>query len=265
MQERRAMLPESLRAIANILEDLQRVQKLTESRLSSHGADLQDLKAELQRQIYVQERQAKEIHRLKQELDSLKSAHTSQEARNQKDVPAVLSDPSTVKASADGVAAVSQDIAMVAPPIPEKFYKASASAQNYITASVPLNSETRAHPLTVTSTGYTAPAAETASLATAVASPIASAVSPQAAAASQAPEATSPAPAMALSASEMVAPARAASPATATASPVTIESPTVMSPTAKTATAAPDSSRPILPGTGFSHITIDFLRKLGEK
>lgn len=291
MQERRSMLPESLRTIANMLEDMQRIQRLTESRLSSHGAALEELKAELQRQIYVQERQAKEIYRLKQELDSLKSAYTTQESKNQKEAPAMLSYPAPAKASAEETAAVPQDAVRVVQPIPEKFFKAAASTQNYITASVPLNSETRPQPQTGSAVGYTAPttvastAATTATPSAATVHPV-TAVSPTTSVAVSTSPATESSPTEALpasaatsstasssSASEYQTPtgssasadtpsATTASKATVTALPASQSGKPEQQPLSK---AVPDTSRPILPGSGFSHITIDFLRKLGEK
>jgi hypothetical protein len=290
MQERRSMLPESLRTIANMLEDMQRIQRLTESRLSSHGAALEELKAELQRQIYVQERQAKEIYRLKQELDSLKSAYTTQESKNQKEAPAMLSYPAPAKASAEETAAVPQDAVRVVQPIPEKFFKA-ASTQNYITASVPLNSETRPQPQTGSTVSYTAPAAVVSPAATA-ATPSAATVHPVTAVSPTTSVAVSTSPATESSPTEAL-PASAATSSTASSSSTSeYQTPTGSSasadtPSATTASkatvtalpasqsgkpeqqplskAVPDTSRPILPGSGFSHITIDFLRKLGEK
>ncbi len=175
MQERRSMLPESLRAVANMLEDIQRAQRLTESRLSGHGAELENLRAELQRQINVQERYAKEIYRLKQELDSLKSAQAVQDTKPQKEAPAAENNPAPVKPPTER-----------APFIPETFYKTAAAPRtmnNYISASVPLGREAQ----------------------------------------------------------------------------VNSEEGNVSDKTAN------ENSQPVIPGTGFSHITIDFLRKLAEK
>jgi hypothetical protein len=211
MQERRTMLPESLRAVANMLEEMQRVQKLTESRLSCHGADLQDLKAELQRQIYVQERQAKEIHKLKQELESLRSACGTHEPADQKEAAAALSNPDTAKASAQGVPLTQQDVIKAVSSLPqsERFYNTAAVPRNapaFITSSIPLGRDTQVQPNDSGTSGQTA-------------APVSASSKEQ------------------TGSSDQKAPKK----------------------------AAKENSQPILPGSGFSHITIDYLRKLGEK
>lgn len=133
MQEQKSLLPESIKAIANMLEEIRRVQKEAGLRLSDHTASLEKLEAELQRQIYVQERQAKEIYKLKQELDLLKSAKTTSlaDAGGSPKTSAVIPEPQIAKA------------------MPEDFFKAAAApgaGQHYISASVPLNSIPEALP-----------------------------------------------------------------------------------------------------------------------
>jgi hypothetical protein len=225
------MLPESLRAVANMLEEIQRVQKITESRLSNHDAGLEDLKAELQRQVYVQERYAKEIHRLKQELDLLKSSHAGQDIKNKKEAPLAANSADGVKASAEEAPPVQQEAVKENFLTSGDFYKtasAKKTSSNYITASVPLGHETQAQPA---APGYAAKA-----------QPVVSGLE------AKAPQYGN-------------TPAEADTGTAGTSRTVQNSSPEQKSRNKGT----PQSSQPILPGSGFSHITIDFLRKLGEK
>lgn len=72
MQEIRS-LPASLKAIANMIEDIRHTLKELESRANSQDTGLERLEAELERQLHVQDRSSKEIHKLKQELEALKA------------------------------------------------------------------------------------------------------------------------------------------------------------------------------------------------
>ncbi len=72
MQEIRS-LPASLKAIANMIEEIRHTLREIEIRVNSQDAALERLEAELERQLHVQDRSSKEVYKLKQELETLKA------------------------------------------------------------------------------------------------------------------------------------------------------------------------------------------------
>jgi len=90
MQEIRS-LPDSLKAIANMIEDIRHKLREIESRVNSQDAGLERLEAELERQLHVQDRSTKEIHKLKEELEKISWKPQNRIKNSEKEVPDTLS------------------------------------------------------------------------------------------------------------------------------------------------------------------------------
>lgn len=74
MQENNYISPSSLKTMLNVIEDMRVAIKELESRVNTQNSTLELLRAELERQILVDERTSKELHRFRQEIDSIKTS-----------------------------------------------------------------------------------------------------------------------------------------------------------------------------------------------
>jgi uncharacterized coiled-coil protein SlyX len=83
-------LPASLKTIANMIEDIKHTLKEIESRVNSQDAGLERLEAELDRQLHVQDRSSKEIHKLKDELEKVSWKSQNSIKNAEKAVPDIL-------------------------------------------------------------------------------------------------------------------------------------------------------------------------------
>ena len=90
MQEIRS-LPASLKAIANMIEDIRRTLREIEIRVNNQDAGLERLEAELERQLHVQDRSTREIHKLKEELERVSWKSLNNIKNAEKEVPDTLS------------------------------------------------------------------------------------------------------------------------------------------------------------------------------
>jgi chromosome segregation ATPase len=84
-------LPTSLKAMANVIEDTRRSLKEIESRVNNQDTGLEKLQAELERQLHIQERSSREIHKLKEELEKVSWKSQSNIKNVENEVPDALS------------------------------------------------------------------------------------------------------------------------------------------------------------------------------
>ena len=84
-------LPASLKTIANLIEEIKHTLKEIESRVSSQDAGLERLEAELDRQLHVQDRASREIHKLKEELEKVSWKSQNSIKNAEKEVPGTSS------------------------------------------------------------------------------------------------------------------------------------------------------------------------------
>jgi len=77
MPEERFLTPSSIRAMVNAVEYLRETLKELENRVNSQENTLELLRSELERQVSVDERVSKELCKLRQELDDIRTVRES--------------------------------------------------------------------------------------------------------------------------------------------------------------------------------------------
>ncbi len=93
-------LSDSIKYIVNVIEDIRNTMREMEARVKSYGCSLDTLETELQRQLSVQERTAREIQKLKNELEPLKATMLANERAlsvMKKNIPAAFSENSAAE------------------------------------------------------------------------------------------------------------------------------------------------------------------------
>jgi chromosome segregation ATPase len=117
MQENRSTLPEPLKAVVSMIEEIRRTTREAETRVKGLDIVLSKLEAELERQLSVQERTTREMQKLRNELETLKASAAAREqaiAAARKQAPA--GEPAGSEAERTRTAAPVQP----APGIPEQ-------------------------------------------------------------------------------------------------------------------------------------------------
>jgi len=79
LQNNNVILSDSLRAIANTIENIRHTIKQSENKIGKLDTGFEELEAELKRQLAVQERTNREIQKIKNELEAIKATlHTNE-------------------------------------------------------------------------------------------------------------------------------------------------------------------------------------------